>query len=739
VVTGGLGAIGLHIAGRLVQRGVRHLVLVGRSRPSPPAQQVIARLELAGCKVKTLGLDVGRKTDVSRLFDEIERSGMPRLAGVVHAAGISDTTGLDELSDNRFERVMAPKVWGAWLLDREAKSRDLSLSLFVCVSSTASVWGAPSHAHYSAANAYLDALMSGRKNEGLAGLSVNFGPWQGAGMARDEGAAELHKQLGLRDLDPLPALDALEAIIGSGASRMVVVDVDWGTFKPLIEFHRPRPLLADVESASGKAAAEDSPVPGDTALDRLRVADAPERVRSLTALIGSEVAQVLKVEPASLKGDVSLLELGMDSLMAVELINRLGRALAGSGFTPSLLQGYPSVSQLANAIAGRIAGPDPGYRAGEPSLPPAENGEALYRTKDGSSYTCRRHRAGDKTGAVDSCRKTLGEGTAKNLDSVFDWKYLHNPLTPESGPCVEIVERDGEIVGMNGGTFAQFKLGDMTVLGDWSCDSHVASEHREVTSWFFHRVTENAPPLRLSMPNPTMYRFASATGAVIDLDELIEFRACLDMRALLESRGVGRLLASAGGIVFGPVPKILGLVAKMRAKRGISVAEIPGFDRRFDELWHEIARDYPGIMVRDQTFLSWRFDCCPNQRYRRYIAERNGKLAAYMVTREHRLNGRRRGLIVDFLARRNDKAAVDSLVRRVVEDFVARNVGAVVCPISSSQREHIRVLAWHGLLFRRHRAHVVANRGPLLDSVAAIKNWFFTYADADIDYSDHED
>ena len=144
-------------------------------------------------------------------------------------------------------------------------------------------------------------------------------------------------------------------------------------------------------------------------------------------------------------------------------------------------------------------------------------------------------------------------------------------------------------------------------------------------------------------------------------------------------------------------------------------------------------------MVRDSTFLNWRFDCCPGRRYTRHIAERDGQIVGYIVTREQQLGGRTQGLIVDFLVHQDDRAAFESLVRKALDKFAAHGVAAVTCPISSSQAVHIRLLRQLGFAFRRHRAHIVAHRGPLLESITSIKDWYITFADTDGDYSQLED
>jgi hypothetical protein len=274
--------------------------------------------------------------------------------------------------------------------------------------------------------------------------------------------------------------------------------------------------------------------------------------------------------------------------------------------------------------------------------------------------------------------------------------------------------------------------------GVWSTDTHVAPNHRTATGWFLHQVDANSPCISLGIPNAAMYPIASATEAVIDLDRYENLKACLDLGGVLASRGANALLASLSGLVFRPVPKAFGLYARLRAQMGVTVEQVPEFDGTFDALWQAVSRDYPGIMVRDQSFLSWRFDRCPTRDYTRYLARRNGASVGYMVTREIRWRGTRRGRIVDYLVGRNDSAAFDALVLKVMSDFRSHGVASVTCAVSSTQTQHIRGLRRHGFLRAEPGARVVANRLSHGEKLAAIDNWFFTSADADADYNEYE-
>jgi len=248
--------------------------LSSRNAPSDAAEVAIQALQERGCQVRVICADVSREEDVARLLDDIEQSEIPTLDGIFHVAGVSRSTEFEELSRDQFIEVMAPKVWGGWLLDHEARERGLDLSLFVCFSAATSLWGVGNQANYAAANLYLDSLVARRRMEGASGSSINFGPWS-EGMAADEELSRQQKTLGFRAFRPSVALDALEAIVSSGAIQRAAVDVDWGTFKSFIEAQRSRPLLDNL----GQSPLEDIDGPGNdlssSTLESLRAASEP--------------------------------------------------------------------------------------------------------------------------------------------------------------------------------------------------------------------------------------------------------------------------------------------------------------------------------------------------------------------------------------------------------------------------------------------------------------------------------
>ena len=247
LVTGGLGSIGLEIAGYLAAHGAKHLVLTSRRSPSDAAQLRIDALhEQHGSDIRVVTADVADAHDVVRLLATVKAE-LPPLAGIVHAAGEIGTTPMSNLDDAEVDRVFAGKVWGAWHLSEAAA--DLKLDFFLSTSSIASVWGSYGQTAYGAANAFLDGLSWRLREQGVCGVSVNFGPWA-AGMADEEARAKLAKR-GVRTLSPADALagvaDLLTASSEQGVAQGVVARIDWARFLPLYQQTGRRAFLAELE------------------------------------------------------------------------------------------------------------------------------------------------------------------------------------------------------------------------------------------------------------------------------------------------------------------------------------------------------------------------------------------------------------------------------------------------------------------------------------------------------------
>jgi myxalamid-type polyketide synthase MxaB len=369
VVTGGFGALGLATARWLAARGARQLVLVGRRDPRPEAQQAIAELRARGTPVSARRLDVADTEATMRLMAELRQLGP--LRGLVHAAGILDDALLTDLTWERFSAVLAPKVLGAWNL-HQATSGD-PLDFFVLFSSFTALLGPLGQGAYAAANAYLDALACARARRLGAALSVGWGGWS-VGMTErlDPPSRQRLGDVGMRLISPDEALPALDRLVGAGRSHVAALAIDWSKLlatgaTPLfseLSATPPRQRDGSPSARDGSPTARDgSPTAHDgsssahdgslrAALESLPRADrAPALLRELTA----RAAQVLGVEPATIRAQQSLLDRGFDSLTAVELRNRLGIAV-GRRLPATLLFDYPTLEGLAAYVAREVFG-----------------------------------------------------------------------------------------------------------------------------------------------------------------------------------------------------------------------------------------------------------------------------------------------------------------------------------------------------------------------------------------------
>ena len=370
LVTGGLGALGLEIAGYLAAHGAGHLVLTSRR---PPDDATLARIEALraqhGCDIRVVSADVGDPHDVARLTAMMQAE-LPRLAGVVHAAGANSTTPLSSLDNAEVDRVFAGKVWGAWHLTEAIADSQLDFVLFT--SSISAVWGSYGQTAYSAANAYLDGLTWQLRERGVHAVSVNLGPVSGAqsaGMADGvgssagmaDGAARAQLELrGVHTLSPaevLPAIaDLLAGAAGQANPESVVARIDWTRFLPVYLQAGRRALLDDVAREAGAALpVAPGPMVSTALVGQLTAAPAQQRRKMLLEFLRSVVAEVTRVDVSEIREEAGFFDLGMDSLMAIELRRRLEQSV-GKELPATLAMDFPRLSDVADYLLGDILG-----------------------------------------------------------------------------------------------------------------------------------------------------------------------------------------------------------------------------------------------------------------------------------------------------------------------------------------------------------------------------------------------
>ncbi|MCZ7438227.1 SDR family NAD(P)-dependent oxidoreductase [Micromonospora sp. WMMC241] len=347
LVTGGTGALGAHAARWLAARGVPHLLLLSRRGPDAPgAADLVGELTAAGATVTVRACDVASRTDLAAAIDAIPAE--HPLDGVVHTAGVTADSPLETLTLDQLAAVLHAKTLPAAHLDALTAGRPLRM--FVLYSSMAGAVGNPGQANYAAANSYLDALAGDRHARGLPATALAWGPWADGGLAAGPALADRHRGFGLRPLAAGPAMAAFGLAVAGDRPALVVGDVDWTAFAAATG---PNRLLAELTDppATGDAG---SASPADQL--RARLATATDRDRVILDLVRAETAAVLRhrdrdrIDPAS-----SFRDLGFDSLLAVELRNRLGAA-AGLPLPATLVFDHPTPAALAAYLMPQVAG-----------------------------------------------------------------------------------------------------------------------------------------------------------------------------------------------------------------------------------------------------------------------------------------------------------------------------------------------------------------------------------------------
>ncbi|KIF79665.1 hypothetical protein QR77_03315, partial [Streptomyces sp. 150FB] len=338
-ITGGLGALGAHVARWLASAGAEHLLLTGRRGPETPgADELVAELTGLGARVTVAACDVADRDALARLL-----AGIPEetpLTAVVHAAGVLDDGVVDSITPDRAAGVARPKADAA--LHLHELTRELDLSAFVMFSSLASTIGGTGQGSYAAANAYLDALALHRRDLGLTATSVSWGLWGGESLTDEAVAARLIRD-GLPAMDPERAVTELRHAVGNGEPHVIVSDFAWDRFVPAFTALRPSPLIGDLPEVAALTERLPAPAPS-TALDRA----------ALLVLVRTAAAEALGYpDPEVIGRDRVFKDLGCDSLTAVELRNKLAEA-TGLRLPVTLVFDHPTPAAVVDHLAAEL-------------------------------------------------------------------------------------------------------------------------------------------------------------------------------------------------------------------------------------------------------------------------------------------------------------------------------------------------------------------------------------------------
>lgn len=343
LITGGLSGLGLLVARWLVRKGARHLVLMGRNRPSQVAQDAIIEFEDKGVQVVVIQADVSQRADVEKMLAKIAES-MPPLRGVIHSAGVLDDGVLLQQAWPRFLKVMAPKVSGAWNLHTMTKR--LPLDFFVLFSSAASLLGSPGQGNHAAANSFLDALGHHRRAHGLPAVSINWGPWSEVGAAARRIVGQSIATRGMDFIAPPRGLRALEEVLRRDFTQVAVMAVQWPSIMQQFGSEFLSPFLSELAPKAAFQGLEQDP----QLAERLRLVRQwncvlpAERQRLVQEYLCKQAAGIMGLSTAGLDMKKPLAMQGLDSLMAVQLKNQLQIVLGASPPVDKFLDGHAAES-----------------------------------------------------------------------------------------------------------------------------------------------------------------------------------------------------------------------------------------------------------------------------------------------------------------------------------------------------------------------------------------------------------
>ncbi len=357
LVTGAYGGLGFRTVQWMVERGATRIFMVGRNEPSTEIREQISKLKDRGVRIHHLAADISKGRDVEMIFEQIDES-RAELRGIVHAAGALDDSTLLQQTREKFAKVFASKVSGSWLLDEF--SRRHPLDFFVLFGSAASVLGSAGQINHAAANGFLDALSQQRQREGLPSTTIAWGAWSEIGAAARMNVTGRAARSGLSAISPEKGIELLEQAIASGLADVLAMAVDWQTYLASGQTSRDWPFFENFRPAEKN---EPSRAPTVTLNAQLENALPQDRLEIIKQYLRDQIVRGLGLGPAfAPRDDQPLAELGLDSLMALELKNGLQKE-SGLTLTPNFFFEFPTLDSAAMYLNARLVNASDGTRA----------------------------------------------------------------------------------------------------------------------------------------------------------------------------------------------------------------------------------------------------------------------------------------------------------------------------------------------------------------------------------------
>ncbi len=342
VVTGGNNGLGLETVKWLADKGARNIAVISRSGWKENAQMVVHQLEKNGVAVFSYLADIADESEVSHVIEQIKLK-HPAVKGVFHAAGVLDDAMFENMTREKFEHTLQAKANGAWNLHRQFS--DNSLDIFAVYSSVIGILGAAGQSNYAAANTFLDALVHYRRNHHLSGLSVNFGTIADIGLAaRQENRGDRLKDFGLQPLPQKELFHYFDRLYLSADAQLMAMDIHFGKWMENNPKTATDYLYSKVIRRPETVLKEENPV---------AFSSLPEAVKYAKQQIKQTIASVTKMNAQKIKEDDTFKSYGVDSLLALQIKNKLQKDLAIT-LNVSVIWSHPTVNKLADHIAKQL-------------------------------------------------------------------------------------------------------------------------------------------------------------------------------------------------------------------------------------------------------------------------------------------------------------------------------------------------------------------------------------------------
>jgi acyl carrier protein len=661
----------------------------------------------------------------------------------VHAAGVDQTAALIALDKRQFFDVCRAKVDGVVWLDE--LTRDQQLDAFICFSSAASLWGASGRAHYAAANAFLDGWAAQRHARGQAALSINWGPWTGGGMAR-AGTLQQFERIGNRGLRPEVAIQAMECFLASKVYHGAVVDVQWPRFRSVLEARRPRPLFSQVETCSPQ-----TPPNTQAAPSALSNTTNSAITNGLLEIVRQELAATLgHHDPSAIAPHQTFGRLGLDSLLAVEFVTRLGKRL-GRTISPAIFEfgnlaafvahlehhGKASVSTSEapeNPVVAEPTSLTGSNAAAEPVQP-----QACQRPKGVGVVRTHRTPTIPEKQIVEFTRQAWPRRPVHTVVPRWRWMFLESAQRLGLEPLYWTVADEHENwLAFMGAIPVEVQVHDRVGVFWWLVDTMVLEPfRREAYGLQLMAAAEKELPFSLSLGQSAEMRqildklgwrvVASQRTLVLPLKEWDLVRHRFSGKVMAAPAAVALRLAVATRRLW------IGKIAT-----SVELKPVVRYGSEHDTLWEQVRHAYPCAVRRNASYLNWKFVDQPGQEFLRWDCYLKGSLIGSAVVRTdapNKVYPYRRAYLVDVLIDANDSARVRAVFSAIARQCEALGAAALVWQITDSRL--VRLARQLGFVDRGITRYVLVGPGPapaeFLPEIESPHCWLATMGDSDID------